>query len=107
MSTSKVAQRNRREGIAFRLSGPLRADPTFATPGGARVCAGLKRRGDAPVVRPEGAGAGVLGVGQGTSSRSSISSDHRWTLSSRAKKAGLTCAVPVYQRSKATWRRAM
>ena len=39
--------------------------------------------------------------------RSSIVSDQRWTWSSRAAKAGLTWAVPVYQRSNATCRSAM
>ena len=34
--------------------------------------------------------------------RSSIASDQRWTRSSRAANAGLTWAVPVYQRSNAT-----
>ena len=43
----------------------------------------------------------------GGSTSSSISSDQRWTRSSLAANAGLTWAMPVYQRSKAICRTAM
>ena len=45
--------------------------------------------------------------GQRDSTRSSIDSDQRWTSASLAANAGLTWAMPVYQRSNATCRTAM
>ena len=49
----------------------------------------------------------VLSTDQCDSTRSSMASDHWWTCSRFAAKSGLTWAMPVCQRSKATCRTAM